>query len=129
MKDVNKMILLGRLGANPIQRQTKAGISVVQFSVATSRRILKEIPIDGQPPQYTDETQWHKVVAWGKQGESCALYLKKGNRVYVEGHLRTRQYNDEKGNTRTSVELHADQVSFLESRSTTLSETFVETTA
>ena len=143
MKDVNKVIILGRLGADPIQRHTRTGTPVTNFSVATSRRFLQEEPkviedsssapdatLTSEPilsqtlaqastPTYTEETQWHKIVVWGKQGEACARYLKKGQPVYVEGLLRTHSYEDKGGAQRMSVEIQAETISFLSSRSET----------
>lgn len=116
MKDVNKIILIGRLGADPIQRQTKSGVSVVHFSVATSRRFTREDSNGSATNTVVEETQWHQVVAWGKQGEACSQYLKKGNRVYVEGSIKNRQFEDKGGVTKTTVEVHAETVSFLEGR-------------
>lgn len=110
MKDVNKMIVIGRLGATPIQRQTKSGTAVVHFSVATARRVQEGTP---ENPKYREETQWHRIVVWGKQGETCAQYLKKGNLVYVEGSIRSHNYEDKAGLTRLSFELHAETVNFL----------------
>lgn len=114
MKDVNKIILLGRLGADPDQRQTKSGTQLAQLSVATSRRIPKESPDALGGTTFVEETQWHKVIVWGRQGEACSQYLKKGNPIYVEGYLKTRQYEDKNGLTRTSVEVHAENISFLD---------------
>lgn len=111
MKDVNKIILLGRLGADPIQRETKSGTVVVHFPVATSRRLREDGESEGE--SFTEETQWHRIVAWGKRGEHCALYLRKGNRVYVEGSVRTRKYDTKDGEARIAFEIHADEVSFL----------------
>lgn len=77
MKDVNKVILMGRLGADPIQRFTKAGTSVVTLSVATCRKIFKEEADPSKESAWLEETQWHRVIAWGKRGEACHQYLKK----------------------------------------------------
>jgi single-strand DNA-binding protein len=126
MKDVNKVILVGRLGADPVQRSTKNGTSVIQMSLATSRRIYKEGSGSEGDSQYVDETQWHKVVVWGKQGEACAQYLKKGNTAYVEGFLKTRQYEDKDRVSKISVEVHADTVSFLGGRSESLKSEVIE---
>jgi single-strand DNA-binding protein len=116
MRDVNKIILLGRLGADPVQRQTKSGIAVAQLSVATARRVLKD-GIENSAPlgedSFIEETQWHRVVTWGRQAEVCSQYLKKGNTVYVEGYLKSRQYEDKNGQSKLCVEVQADQVSFL----------------
>ena len=107
MKDVNKVILLGRLGADPVQRETKNGLAVASFDVATSRRGKEE----GEK-----QTQWHKVVVWGKQAEACATHLKKGHSVFVEGTMKTRKYDGKDGNSRTAFEVHADDVSFIGGR-------------
>lgn len=109
MKDINKVILVGRLGADPIQRETKNGLPVVSFSVATSRKGREE----GETL-----TQWHKIVAWGKQAEICGTYLKKGHSVYVEGSMRSRKYEGKDGTIKLAFEIHADDVSFLGNRST-----------
>lgn len=114
MKDVNKVILVGRLGADPVQRETKNGMSVVHFPVATSFRVKPKEGVDGEIPEArSEETQWHRIVAWGKQGEVCAQYLKKGQSVFIEGVLKTRKFEGKDGNERLSVEVHADNVSFL----------------
>ena len=111
MKDVNKMIIMGRLGADPIQRETKNGLTVVHFSVATSRK-LKFDPEAGEDAK-TEETQWHHVVAWGKTADACALYLKKGQAVFVEGMVKCRKFEAKDGSEKVSFELHAENVSFL----------------
>ena len=127
MKDFNKIMLIGRLGADPEKRTTNSGQSVVRFSLATSRRVKErqEQADDGTPEeanapesdvgteQYGQETQWHRVVAWGKQGDICAQYLKKGQSVFVEGSLRSRKFNGKDGVPRTLFEVHAQNVSFL----------------
>jgi single-strand DNA-binding protein len=133
MKDINKIILVGRLGADPTLRHTKNGVAVVQIPVATSRRIFKA---DASPSNetgngsgnesinpwagthqggYSEETQWHRVIAWNRQGEACAKHLKKGDKVYVEGFIRSRKYEKE-GKTSYIFEIHAEEVSFLSDR-------------
>jgi single-strand DNA-binding protein len=104
MKDMNKVILLGRLGADPVQRETKNGLAVTSFTLATSRRGKEEGEV---------QTQWHKVVAWGKQAEACSAYLKKGHSVFIEGTMRTHKYEGKDGNARTAFEVHVDEISFL----------------
>src|SRR5205823_5551264 len=112
MRDLNKIILIGRLGNNPVRRMTKSGIVVVHFSLATSRRLRPEP--DSEERGATSgggsrsETVWHEVVAWGKLGETCAQYLTKGRSVFVEGSVRTRRYKDKEGISRMSFEVHAD---------------------
>jgi len=107
MKDINKVILVGRLGADPVQKETKNGLAVASFSVATSRKGREDGVI---------QTQWHKIVAWGKQAEACATYLKKGHLVYVEGSMRSRKYEAKDGTARLAFEIHVDDVSFIGGR-------------
>ena len=109
MKDVNKIILIGRLGADPIQRDTKTGNTVVHFPLATSRK-LKEADAEEKP---AEETQWHRVVVWGRLGEICAQYLKKGHSVYVEGSVRSHKYETKEGEARMAFEVYAEDVNFL----------------
>lgn len=116
MKDVNKVTLMGRLGADPILRQTKNGNPVAQFSIATSRKIKGKAEA---PDELVEKTQWHKVVAWGKVADSCSKYLKKGNAVYVEGMIQSHKYQDSEGQERLSFEVVAQDVSFITPRSTT----------
>ena len=114
MRDVNKVILVGRLGADPVQRSTRSGTCVAHFPLATGRRVRKEGDAEGE---YTgEETQWHDVVAWGREGENCAQFLKKGNLAFVEGSIRSHRYEGKDGVERTSFEIHADSVSFLPGR-------------
>ncbi|MBI2711541.1 MAG: single-stranded DNA-binding protein [Bdellovibrio sp.] len=124
MLDINKVILVGRLGGNPISRKTKSGLAVTHFSLATSRKFEKEaIPTEGGPneprtsesveSQKTEETQWHQIVSWGKLAESNAQYLRKGNAVYVEGSIRSHSYKDKQGNEKTAFEIHAETISYL----------------
>lgn len=111
MKDVNKVLLIGRLGTDPVQRETKNGVAVVNFSLATSRRVTEQGP-DAEVKE-REETQWHKVVVWGKQAESCKQYLDKGQAVYVEGMMRSRKYTGKEGAARIAFEVHAENVIFL----------------
>jgi single-strand DNA-binding protein len=104
MKDMNKVFLMGRLGGDPELRETKTGGKMVTFSVATSRWVK-----DGGEPI----TQWHKIVAWGKQSELCAKYLKKGRSVLIEGSVKTNEWIDKDGVKRKTTEIHADDVTFL----------------
>jgi single-strand DNA-binding protein len=118
MKDVNKVILVGRVGVDPVQRATKNGTSVVNFPLATSRWVKDAAAegVEGEATSKGDETQWHRIVVWGKQGEVCAQHLKKGEPVYVEGSLRSRQYTLQDGSKRMAFEVHAENVSFLKVR-------------
>jgi single-strand DNA-binding protein len=104
MKDMNKIFIMGRLGADPTPKETKTGVKMVTFPVATSR---------WSKDTQESTTQWHRVVAWGKQSEQCATYLKKGNSVLIEGSVKTRKYPGKDGIDRMSIEVHADNVTFL----------------
>jgi single-strand DNA-binding protein len=113
MKDINKAILIGRLGGDPIQRHTKSGIPVTQFSIATTRRTFREDNDSNTESVATEETQWHRIVAWGRQAEVCSQYLKKGNQVYVEGSIRSHTYADKQGQSKLCFEIQAETISFL----------------
>ena len=127
MKDVNKIFIMGRLGADPVSRETKAGVRVVNFPVATSRRLRAvENPVseveeedhglgrdESKEAVRNEETQWHRIVAWGKQGENCSQYLRKGDGVFIEGSVRTRKFQLQDGTDRFTFEVHAESVSFL----------------
>jgi single-strand DNA-binding protein len=119
MKDINKVILVGRLGADPIQRATKIGTPVTHFSVATTRKFYKEETNSEEERNLSEETQWHRVVTWGKQAEACGLYLKKGHSVYVEGFIRSQNYEDKGGQNKTSFDIQAETVSFLSGKKAT----------
>lgn len=122
MRDFNRIILMGRLGQEPVRRQTKDGKSVVNFSLATARWVKEEPsgtaePAAGQKPRRSEETDWHRIVVWGRQADACAEYLGKGDAVLVEGGVRTRKYDGKDGTQRTSFEVHADLVRFIGGRS------------
>jgi single-strand DNA-binding protein len=123
MRDVNKVLLIGRLGADPVSRETPSGVALTRFSVATSMRKRGESrtgELEGSidREEEKESTVWHRVVAWGKEGEVCARYLKKGAPVFVEGRIRQNRYMTKEGQTRTDLEVHADRVSFLPSGGT-----------
>ncbi|MGE4107133.1 MAG: single-stranded DNA-binding protein [Bacteriovoracia bacterium] len=127
MKDVNKVILMGRLGADPIRRETKSGKTVVRLSVATERRLTRAADeSDDTGSEEKAVTQWHQVVAWGRQAEACAQYLKKGRAVYVEGSIKSRKYEDKDGNPRQSFEISAREVNFLPGRTAPLASVVAE---
>jgi single-strand DNA-binding protein len=110
MAGVNKAILIGNLGADPELRYTTGGAAVTELRIATSRRYTTK---DGTAQE---DTQWHRVVVWGKQAENCKEYLAKGRQVYVEGRLQTRQWEDRDGNKRYTTEIVAEQIQFLGGR-------------
>ena len=104
---VNKVILIGNLGADPELRYTSGGSAVADLRLATSRKYTTK---DGNSKE---DTQWHRIVVWGKQAEHCKEYLSKGRQVYVEGRLQTRQWEDRDGNKRYTTEVVAERVQFL----------------
>jgi len=108
---VNKVILVGNLGQDPELRHTSGGAAVATLSVATSRKWKDK------NDKLQEETEWHKVVVWNKQGEACAQYLAKGKQVYVEGRIHTNKYEDKEGVTRYSTEIIAENVKFLGGKS------------
>lgn len=108
MMDVNKVFLLGRLGGDPVVRETKNGSGMATFSVATTRKWRDEATA-----AMKEETDWHRVVTWGKLSDQCGKYLQKGSPVHVEGMLRARKYEPKPGDERTIYEIHADHVRFL----------------
>ncbi|MCX5738473.1 MAG: single-stranded DNA-binding protein [Proteobacteria bacterium] len=111
MASVNKVILVGNLGRDPELRYTKNGQAVANFSLATTDNFTSK---DGQKEE---RTEWHRVVAWAKTAELCAQYLAKGRSVYIEGQLRTREWEDKEGHKRQTTEVHAQTVQFLGPRS------------
>jgi len=108
MGSVNKVILVGNLGADPEVRHTQGNRAVCNLSVATT-----EVWKDKQSGQKQEKTEWHKVTVWGDQAENCGKYLAKGRMVYVEGKLQTRQWDDKEGNKRYSTDVVADRIVFL----------------
>ncbi len=108
---VNKVILIGRLGQDPELKYTASGTAVLTLNVATNTSYK------GQDGNSVENTEWTRVVAWRKLAEIIAQYTKKGNRVYVEGRLSTRSWDDQDGNKRYMTEVVADSIQMLESRS------------
>lgn len=104
---VNKVIILGNLGARPELKYLPSGQAVCEMRIATSDSWTK----DGQKQE---KTEWHSVKAWGKTGENCAQYLDKGRTVYVEGRLETRSWDDKKtGEKKYKTEITASSVQFI----------------
>jgi single-strand DNA-binding protein len=101
---VNKVILVGNLGQDPELRYTPSGAAVATVSVATNEGWRDS---DGNQK---DRTEWHRVVLWRKQAEFAGEYLKKGRKVYVEGKLQTRSWDDKDGNKRYTTEIVADNL-------------------
>ena len=103
---INKVILVGNLGKDPESRQTQSGHTLTRFGLATSERW------SDKSGERQERTTWHNIKAWGKLGELCGNYLRKGSKVYVEGRLETRE--DDQGRKFTDVV--ANDVVFLETR-------------
>ena len=110
MSSVNKVILVGWLGADPEVRYTPNGQPVATFRIATSERWTDK---NGERQE---RTEWHRIVAFGKLAEICGEHLKKGRQVYVEGRLQTRSYEDRDGIKRYVTEIAAQDVVFLGSK-------------
>ena len=111
MASVNKVFLIGNLGADPEVRYTSSGSAVANFRIATS-----EVWND-RNGERQERTEWHRIVVWGKQAEHCGEYLNKGRSVHVEGRIQTREWDDRDGNKRYTTEIVANSVTFLGGRS------------
>ncbi|MEK2690623.1 single-stranded DNA-binding protein [Bdellovibrio sp. GT3] len=106
MSGVNKVIIVGRLGADPEVKAIGSGSTVARLNIATSESWVK----DGQRQE---KTEWHRVTVWGKLAEICGKHLAKGRQVYVEGKLQTRSWEDQQGQKRYATEIVANTVQFL----------------
>jgi single-strand DNA-binding protein len=106
-RSLNKAMLIGNVGQDPEIRTIPNGARVAQFSVATSRRW------NDRSGQQQEKTEWHRVVAWEKLVEIIERYVKKGDRIYVEGEIEYRQYQDKDGVTKYSTEIRAREVVLL----------------
>jgi single-strand DNA-binding protein len=106
-RGLNKVMIIGHLGRDPEMRYTPSHRAVTNFNVAASRSWKTA---DGE--RHT-ETEWFNVVAWGSLAEICHEYLSKGQQVYIEGRLQTRKWEDDEGNKRSTVEIHAKEMIML----------------
>jgi single-strand DNA-binding protein len=109
---INKVILIGNLGADPEIRYTQNGTPVASFTMATTERRK------GQDGQVQELTEWHKIIAWQRLAEICGEYLSKGSKVYIEGRLQTRKWKDQNGNDRYTTEIVAREMKMLSPRTT-----------
>lgn len=107
MAGVNKVILIGNLGADPEIRYTPGGLAVANFRLATTENRLNK---EGQREQ---RTEWHKIVAYGKLAEICGEHLAKGKQVYIEGRLQTRSWDDKDGNRKWMTEIITNNMQML----------------
>ena len=104
---VNKVVLVGHLGADPESRFTPSGVAVTTFNMATNESWKNK---DGE---YEDRTEWHRIVLFGKAAETASEYMKKGQLTYVEGRIRTRSWEDKEGMTRYTTEVLGDRFTML----------------
>ncbi len=107
MSGINKVILVGRLGADPEVKTISQGQTVAKLSVATSESWT------GKDGQKQERTEWHRVTVWGKLAEICGKHLSKGRQVYVEGKLQTRSWEDQQGQKKYATDIVASTVQFL----------------
>ena len=120
MASVNKVIVIGNLGADAELRYTNNGVAVANFRLATNERWSDK---NGETQE---RTEWHRVIAWGKLAEICGQYLKKGGSVYVEGRLQTRQWEDRDGVKRYTTEIVAQVMQMLGKPDTSISSVLEE---
>lgn len=111
MAGLNKVMIIGNLGADPEMRYTPSGAAVATFNVACSRSWTNR-----ESGERQEQTEWVRVVTWNRLAELCSQYLSKGRPVYVEGRLQTRQWEDQQGQTRYTTEVVAQDVQFLGGR-------------
>ena len=107
MGSVNKAILVGNLGRDAEMRFTSGGTPVATVSLATTERFTDR---EGQK---REDTQWHRIVIWGKTAESLHEYLTKGKQIYVEGRIQTREWTDKEGKTNKTTEIRSDRIVLL----------------
>ena len=110
MRGINKVVLIGTLGRDPETKVFPNGGSLTQFSIATS-----ESWTDKNTGDRKEQTEWHRIVLYNRLGEIAQQYLKKGSKVYIQGKLRTRSWEDQNGQTRYTTEIVAEQMQMLDS--------------
>ena len=109
---VNKVILLGRVGADPEVKYMPSGNAVLNLSLATNRKFKNQ-----ESGNYEDKTEWHRVVFFNKPAETIGHYVKKGQQLYVEGRLQTRKWQDKDGVEKYSTDIISDNFTFIGSKS------------
>lgn len=107
MASVNKVILVGNLGRDPELKYTPNGTAIANFTLATNEKWKDR---EGKE---TEQTEWHRIVAFGKLAEICGEYLHKGKQIYLEGKIRSRTYKDREGVDKTIVEIRAENMVML----------------
>lgn len=111
MPSVNKVFILGALGRDPETRFTSTNLQITSFSVATSTFHK------GEDGERKEETEWHRITCIGRTAEVAQTYLNKGSKVFIEGHLRTRKWENKEGKTQYSTEIVADNLQLLDKKS------------
>ena len=111
-RGINKVILIGNLGADPEIRYTLAGDAVATLRLATG-----ESWKDRQTGEIVERTEWHRVILWRRLAEIAEQYLRKGSRIYIEGKLNTRKWQDSNGQDRYTTEIQANEMQMLDGRS------------
>ena len=109
MRGINKVILVGTLGRDPESKTFPNGGSLCQFSIATTEKYQ-----DKRSGDWIENTEWHRIVMNNRLGEIAQQYLKKGSKVYIEGSLRTRKWNDQNGQERFATEIRGEQMQMLD---------------
>jgi len=104
---MNKLMLIGNLGRDPEMTYTPSGVATTKFTIAVNRVSRN------QSGERQEETEWFNIVAWRQLAETCTQYLKKGQKVYIEGRLQTRRYTDRNGAERTAIEVIANDMEML----------------
>jgi single-strand DNA-binding protein len=110
MASVNKVILVGRLGKDPEISSTPSGTTKAKFTIATDEKFTD------RSGEKQERTEWHNIVAWGKLGEICGQYLRKGKLVYIEGSIRTDEYEGKDGQKKRWTEIVANTMQMLDRR-------------
>lgn len=119
-RGINKVILIGNLGADPEMRYTPQGAAVCTFNMATNETWTDTAG------EKQERTEWHRIVAWRRLAEFCSEYLKKGSKIYVEGRLQTRSWEDQNGVKRYATEIVARDIQMLDSRGATAETSYEE---
>jgi single-strand DNA-binding protein len=109
-RSLNKAILIGNLGSDPEIRTTGGGTKVAEFSLATGRRWTDK------SGQQQEKTEWHRIIAWSALADVAERFLKKGEKVYIEGEIQYRSWEDKDGNTRYTTEINARELMMLGGR-------------
>lgn len=109
-KGLNKVLLIGNLGFDPELKYTQSNQAVLRLRLATNESYKT------QTGEWQERTEWHTVIVWGKRGEALQKLLRKGSQIYIEGGLRTRQWEDKDGNKRSTTEINANEVILLDRR-------------